>query len=312
MFKNEIIIIVITLWLIFSVPAFSQKFNPEKYHGQPQSVMKIKIASASFLPVKWEKEKNWRDIEYYVRKAAGEYGADVIVTPEGVLEGYVINEVNREEDAEKKNKLRELFFDLGEPMDGPYIAKTCRLVDELNIFLVFCFLERRDGLLFNTAVLIDPDGDIIGRYSKTHFAQGYEINPDFYRPGSDYPVFDTPFGKAGILICYDRQPPEPARILALKGAQILFLPSYGSYDAGEGWNTALLRTRAYENRFPLIFCHPMQSMLISRHGKVEASGRSGEIVSCEVDLSPDYIKDRFRNRRPETYGEMTEKERLQK
>jgi len=300
-------VIISLIHLVIGLPlSYAQNVNLEKYKGHPQIITKLRVASASVLPNKWEKEINWRRIEKMVKKAALDGGADLVVTPEGVLEGYVVNEVNREQDRTKKSKLMEKFIQLGEPINGPYIKKATKLADELDIYLILGFLERCDQFLYNTAILIDPDGVIIGKYSKTHFAQGYEANPDFYNAGDDYPIFETPFGKVGILICYDRQLPEPARILSLKGAQVLFVPSYGSYNNWDGWNTTLMRTRAYENRLPVIFCHPYQSLLITEKGEIKAMGDSGEIVYYEINTAPERYKDRFSNRRPTTYIQLVE------
>ena len=273
----------------------------EKLKGESQTINKVRIASASILPEKWNKPVNWLRIETQVQRAAVEGSADVVVTPEGILEGYVINEVNAETDPIEKKILEAKLLKVAEPLDGTFITKARQLSRELQIHLILGFLEKRKRRIYNTAILIDPDGDIIGRYSKTHFAQGYETNPDFYTPGDDYPVFDTQFGKVGMLICYDRQLPEPARILAIKGAQVLFVPAYGSYTDANGWNTVLLRARAYENRVPLIFCNPFQSLLIDRHGDVKAIGKAGDIVYIDIDTSPDKYNGRFRNRRPKTY-----------
>ena len=107
-----------------------------------------------------------------------------------------------------------------------------------------------------------------------------------------------------MMICYDRQLPEPARILSLKGAQVLFVPSYGSYTDKDGWNSVLLRTRAYENKVPLVFCHPFQSILIDRDGDIRAMGNANEIVYYEINTAPDKYTGRFRNRRPKTYDEL--------
>jgi len=293
----------IVLLLIWS-RAFGQNFRFAKYKDAAQSITRLRVASAAVLPEKWKKELNWRRTEKLVTQAAVDGGALLVVAPEGVLEGYVINEVNREQNPEVKQKLIQDFLSLGEPMDGQYIKKACALSEKLGIYFAFGFLERNERGLFNTAILIDPQGDIIGKYSKTHFAQGYQINPEFYRPGDEYPVFDTPFGKVGILICYDRQLPEPARILALKGAQVLLVPSYGSYTDPNGWNTALMRTRAYENRCPVVFCNPFQSLLIGANGDLKAIGNAGEVAYYEIDTSPDRYKDRFANRRPATYQEI--------
>jgi predicted amidohydrolase len=303
--KNSIIHFLLFLAMIISFSGFSQKLNSTKYENTGQSITKIRVASASVLPKKWDKAQNWERIERLVRRAATEGDANVVVTPEGALDGYVINEVNAEKDPQKRKKLIEKFISLAESVDGPYLKKACTLSDELDIFLVLGLLEKEGETLFNSAILIDPDGDIIGRYSKTHFAQGYTINPTCYTPGDQYPVFQTPFGKVGIMICYDRQLPEPARILSIKGAQVLFVPSYGSYTDKDGWNSVLLRTRAYENHVPLVFSHPFQSLLINDHGDIRAMGKTNEIVYYDINTSPERYDDRFKNRRPYTYGELT-------
>ncbi|XOV92896.1 MAG: carbon-nitrogen hydrolase family protein [Bacteroidota bacterium] len=297
-----------TLLILMAISAtgesFGQAIDLNKYESSGQTEYYVRIASASVLPKKWDKAWNWSRIESLVRKAATEGGAQVVVTPEGALDGYVINEVNAKT-GEEKEMLTKKFIELAEPLDGPFIDKARRLADELEIYFVLGFLELEGTTTYNTAILIDPEGEIIGKYSKTHFAQGYTINPSCYVPGTQYPVFQTPFGKVGMMICYDRQLPEPARILALNGAQILFVPSYGGYTDKDGWNTVLLRTRARENEVPLIFSHPFQSLLINASGNINAMGNSNEVVYYEINTSPDRYEGRFKNRRPETYEALT-------
>lgn len=282
---------------------YSQQINYSKY--SEQTINRVRIASVSVLPKKWDKETNWQRIERLVRKAANEGDAQVVVTPEGVLEGYVINEVNAEKDNAKKQELVDQFIKLAEPLDGTYMKKASLLADELNIYLVLGCLQKEGDNVYNAAILFDPDGDIIGKYSKTHFAQGYTINPSCYTAGEDYPVFQTPFGKVGMMICYDRQLPEPARILSLKGAQILFVPSYGGYSDKDGWNSVMLRTRAYENNVPLVFSHPFQSLLIDEDGDIRAMCNANEVVYYELNTSPERYEGRFKNRKSESYGELT-------
>lgn len=302
--NNALYFLLIFTATLMNVDSFGQKFDLGKFKNDDQTITRIRIASASVVPKKWDKETNWNRIERLVREAALEGGAEVVVTPEGALDGYVINEVNAEKGA-KKAPLVKKFIELAEPLDGPYIKKASALCIELKIYLVLGFLELDNETTYNTCILIDPDGDIIGKYSKTHFAQGYTINPSCYVPGEQYPVFETPFGKVGMMICYDRQLPEPARILALKGAQVLFVPSYGSYTDKDGWNTVLLRTRAYENQTPLIFSHPFQSLLLDEDGDLRAIGKANEVVYYEINTSPGRYAGRFKNRRPETYRELT-------
>ena len=300
--KGRMVLFIMILISLNNSGLWAQSLRLDKYSGVTPTKTRIRVASASVITDKWEKDTNWMRVEKMVTRAAIEGGANVVITPEGALDGYVINEVNSK--SEKDNNIIDRFFTLGEPIDGPYIQKATTLADELNIYFVFGFLEREEKYLYNSAILIDPDGDIIGRYRKTHFAQGYTINPEAYKAGDEFPIFQTSFGKVGILICYDRQLPEPARILALKGAGILFIPSYGSYTDENGWNTIMLRTRARENRVPLVFSHPYQSLLIDKHGDVKVFGTGGNISYYEINLGPDK-NNVMRNRRPDIYGELS-------
>lgn len=307
MFKPSLAYYIVYILLVANVTVVYPKTagSSESAGTAAETLQKksVRIASCSIYPKKWDKAFNWKQIHAFVTRAA-EAGAEVVVTPEGVLEGYVINQVNEVQDPQTKAKLVQQFVDLGEPLHGPYIRKARALADDLSIYLVMGFLEKKDDLLFNSAVLIDPEGNIAGLYRKTHFAQGYTINPSCYQPGNEYPVFDTPFGKVGMMICYDRQLPEPARILALKGARILLAPSYGSYGEDDGWNTILLRTRAYENRCALVFSHPNQSLMIDTKGRLVAKCGANDIIMYTVDTDPMIVQDRFKNRRPTTYSEL--------
>jgi hypothetical protein len=138
----------------------AQSIRFDKYQGKSNTIFSIRIASASIIPDKWEKNTNWLRIERMVNRAAIEGGANVVVTPECVLDGYVINEVNHKLKTKIDKTLLDRFFQLGEQIDGPYIKKASTLADELNIYLIFGFLEREDQALYNTAIMIDPDGDV--------------------------------------------------------------------------------------------------------------------------------------------------------
>jgi len=125
----------LAVMMLYSI-SYAQLLHLEKYKHQTQQLHKVRIASASIIPEKWDKDTNWLRIEKMVRKAVVEGGANVVVTPEGVLEGYVVMEVNREEDPVKKREMIQAFFQLGEPLDGPYIQKARDLADELNVYFV--------------------------------------------------------------------------------------------------------------------------------------------------------------------------------
>jgi len=205
-------------------------------------------------------------IENYVRKAA-ELGAKIVVTPETCLDGYVCHQ---------QGLTHEKFCKLAEPETGPRIARLREVARELDLYLCVGFSELENDQLFNTALLIGPGGETVGKYRKTHgVEQLYEI-------GDELPVFETRHGKVGILICFDRQLPEAARSLAAQGAELILIPSNGMWGR---MNDALLRTRAYENGLFLVFAHPRDGLVIDPGGRVLAANMSvpGQGVGLPTD-----------------------------
>jgi N-carbamoylputrescine amidase len=122
-----------------------------------------------------------------------------------------------------------VYYDYAEEIpDGPTTKRFCDLARELNMVLVLPMYEReQDGILYNTAAVIDADGTYLGKYRKTHIPQVKGFWEKFYfRPGNlGYPIFDTAVGRIGVYICYDRHFPEGWRALGLAGAKIVFNPS---------------------------------------------------------------------------------------
>ncbi|MGD9793795.1 MAG: nitrilase-related carbon-nitrogen hydrolase [Acidimicrobiia bacterium] len=122
-----------------------------------------------------------------------------------------------------------VYYDYAEEIpDGPTTQRFCALAKELHMVLVLPMYEReQDGVLYNTAAVIDADGTYLGKYRKTHIPQVKGFWEKFYfRPGNlGYPIFDTAVGRIGVYICYDRHFPEGWRALGLAGAKIVFNPS---------------------------------------------------------------------------------------
>jgi predicted amidohydrolase len=220
----------------------------------------FQLASLSFVPVKWDKAANLQRIEEMAKQAHAR-GADLIVAPEGAVEGYLINEVLK---SPNRAEMEKRFFDIAEPTDGPAVRRMQTLARSLSVHLVFGFLEKDEDILYNTVVWLDRNGEILHRHRKTQMAQDY-FQPGFYHPGWEIKAFDTEFGRAGIMICFERQIPEVARTLALDGARLILAPSYGS--RGE-WNDHMLQSRARENYSFLVFTHPEQSLMIDPGGEI--------------------------------------------
>lgn len=251
------------------------------------------FAGLSLTPEPWNKEANLAKLERYAREAAAK-GAQVISTPEGFLEGYVGN------DKRTPDLTREKYFAVGESLDGKMLHRVSALARELHIYLLIGFAERRKEEMFNTAVIFAPDGSVASHYSKTHTASDEPFNSK----GAAYPIAETSFGRWGTLICFDRQLPETARTLALKGAQFLLVPSWGGY--GE-MNDQMMRVRAYENGVWLAFVHPHRCLIIDPRGTIIAKneGESDQIVMARITLRADNRQSLIEQRRPELYGEIT-------
>jgi N-carbamoylputrescine amidase len=120
------------------------------------------------------------------------------------------------------------YYDYAEPADGPTVQRFAKLAKELKMVMILpIYEEDMPGVYYNTAVVVDADGLVLGKYRKHHIPNLDRFWEKFYfRPGNlGYPVFDTAVGKVGVYICYDRHFPEGWRELGLNGAQLVFNPS---------------------------------------------------------------------------------------
>jgi N-carbamoylputrescine amidase len=119
-------------------------------------------------------------------------------------------------------------FKLAEPIPGPSTEDFCRLARDRGIVIIASLFERRaPGLYHNSAVVIDADGELVGRYRKMHVPDDPLYYEKFYFAPGDlgFQAFDTRYGRIGVLICWDQWFPEAARLTALAGAQIIFYPT---------------------------------------------------------------------------------------
>jgi N-carbamoylputrescine amidase len=235
------------------------------------------------------------------------------------------------------------FFEWAEPIDGPTVSAMARVARSVGSYVVAPFFERGrlEGEYYNSAVLIDPDGNLVpGRLPDGREVEAYRKNAIssyawdghlndekwYFRDGDGFPVFETRFGPVGLLICYDRWYPEAWRVLSLQGAVAVFV-----VNASEGYVSDMfvpsMRTCAAQNvlfavsvnragteRVADVETHYYgRSCIVGPRGEVlaEAGGDEPDVtISAEVDIAK-VAEDRrrlwvFRDRRPELYGLLAE------
>ena len=235
----------------------------------------ITVSAISLKPTKWEKASNAEKLEAFC-VAAAKTGPQLILAPEGVLEGYVVMDVI------EGRATPEAMLEIAEPLDGVYIQRFRHLARQLKTCLCFGFAERRGTSdVYNSAVFIDTHGDICGTYHKTQFAEGTHPSWNFNCIGETIRAFDTPFGRAGILICNDRWNPLIARTLVLDGAQFLLIPSYGS--KGKAQNRTVL-ARARENGVPIAEANVGMNLIISKGEIVAYKWGNDQITTATIDI----------------------------
>jgi predicted amidohydrolase len=255
---------------------------------------------------------------------AAKAGAELVVFPETSLQGYPAV-LTRDEEQD----VLLSAYDAAEPLDGPRVAELVTAAGDLGIHVVFGMTERgpRPGVIYNTAVLAGPGG-VIGSYRKVHVGITEQV---IWSRGRQWPVFDTPLGRIGMLICYDQAWPESCRELTLGGAELLVMSTAWSLRAGEPSPSESLsaeqyllygRARAVENQRWFIssnFTGPLggltffgHSQIIDPLGRVVAETGSApeqSMVLADIGvrggIEAAQARSRgprlWRDRRPETY-----------
>lgn len=264
-------------------------------------------------PTLLDPEKNLEKVIDLISQASS-LGTQVTVFPECTLTGYVLSL----EEAEA----------FSEPIPGPATDRILEACRETGSFVAIGMLEKdQAGNVFNTAVLIGSNG-ILGKYRKTHLpflgvdrflSAGTSINGPF----------DTPIGKIGLLICYDLRFPEPIRVLALKGAHVVLLPTAWPHTATL-YPEYMAQSRSSENSLYLVAANRIgqergtrylgRSVITGPNGEklAEGSHNKEELITAEIDPSRsddkkriftagEYELDLFEDRRPELYHSLSDK-----
>lgn len=282
---------------------------------------RITVAAAQLGPSSEDKKDVVVRMERLMEEAA-DRRVDMIAFPELALTPFFPNRLERD---------NEGWFD---ELPGPLTERLFGIAKDAGIVVVFPYGER-DGIShYNSALVVDADGRVLGKYRKVHIPAYFPSKRPggtgsferlYFAPGNlGFPVFETARGRVGVQICYDRMFPEGSRILGLKGAEVVFFPHnyalYGYEYRGQAWGR-FKQARCYENGFFGVVPNKAgqegprdnagRSMIISPLGGeivAEGTGDREELVTAEIDLD-DVAEARkrlpfWRDRRPEVYGDL--------
>ena len=234
------------------------------------------------------------------------------------------------------------LFDLAEPIPGPSTTFYCELAKKLGVVIVASLFEKRaPGLYHNTAVVIESNGEIVGKYRKMHIPDDPAYYEKFYFTPGDmgfHPI-QTSVGKLGVLVCWDQWYPEAARLMAMQGAEVLIYPTaigYADNDTPEeqqrqrmAWQT-VMRGHAVANGLPVIAVNRVgfepdpsgqtagiqfwgTSFVAGPQGEIiyEASTDDEESIVVEMDMDRSEQVRRWwpflRDRRIDAYGDITKR-----
>ena len=280
--------------------------------------MRSLIAAAVQIACSDDIEDNVTRIEGHVREAARR-GAKLVVLQE-LFEGiYFCMDKERRHDARAR------------PLAGhPTVARMAALAREAGVVLPVSLFERDGERLFNTLVMIDADGSVVGHYRKSHIPDSPGYSEKFYFADGDtgFRVFETAAGKIGAAVCWDQWFPEAARAMVLMGAEVLIYPTaIGSEPSWAGWDSRdhwqrVMQGHAGANLTPVIAANRIgveqgETCAVTFYGSsfitdhtgaklAEADRVSEGVITAALDLDAIAEARRnwgvFRDRRPDLYG----------
>jgi omega-amidase len=277
---------------VVGIGATSTYAKPNEDHREGNNAIRsnIRVAQIKVYPEKGKMEVNHRKLMDILNEIEKKEDVDVVVTPEGFLDGYV----STEKSVSKEDMVKYAI----DPLTSPFAAAISKWARWNKAWVIYgCTRKANDGI-FNTALIYNRTGRLVGMYDKLHL-QTHDYK---YTPGKHLNVYESDFGLFGVMICADRRWPETARTLTLKGARVIFNPTYGMHG---DLNLCMMRTRAYENGIYIVFTHPGQSLITNYKGAVVCNNTDEKktYTVTEIDLSkaPANKGGHIVDRRPDVY-----------
>lgn len=209
-----------------------------------------------------------KSIEQFVETIARTVppGTDVILLPEGAT---VIGTGKK-------------YEEIAETIPGPTSLRLAQVARERKAYIAVGIYEREGVAIYNTAILLDRQGRLAGKYRKVYLPRE-EVEAGV-TPGAGYPVFDTDFGRVGLMICWDLQYSDPAKQLARQGAELILMPIWGG-------NETLAKARAIENHVYLVSSgYDFPTMIINPEGEILARAPAkGTAATATLDLAKRWV-----------------------
>ncbi len=246
-------------------------------------------ACAQFAITPMAAHENVQRCVHWIERAVKENDAKLVVLPETITTGFV------------PGCSPEELWDKVDALPGALSEPIGQVARNLGVFIVFPTYERgvQRGIVYNSAALVTPQGDIAAVYRKTHlFPTERRAAGGWSTPGKQALVVETELGNIGLSVCYDGDFPELYRVMAIKGAEVFVRPSalLRSFEIWETTNKA----RAYDNHVYMLACNSIgpdaggnyyfgHSMIVSPIAQVLALARGTEEIIA-VELDPDPIK----------------------
>ncbi|MFY9241268.1 MAG: carbon-nitrogen hydrolase [Roseovarius sp.] len=273
--------------------------------------MKVTVA-ATQMACSRDYEANIAKADALIRAAAGA-GAQIILPQEAfALHEFQFMEMGPE------------WFAHAEPLDGPTVSHMRALARDLSVVIPCNIWEKANHAYYNTNVIIDATGDVLGHYRKSHIPLGLPgcYEKVYSNPGdTGLMAYQTAYGKIGAGVCWDQWFPESARIMALKGAGILFFPSAIGSDCHDHWEV-VMRGHAGANVMPLVCSNRVGREVgtlgeVTFFGQAFIAGPRGDVLARADKTSDTFVTQEFdlaeiaemrahwglfRDRRPDLYG----------
>lgn len=259
--------------------------------------MGLKLSIIQMPVTSGKPEENWARAVLLVQEAK-RYESQVVLLPELWFEGYALEKAEA----------------LASPLGKGIFERIAALARENDLYVIGSTLEKKDGKFYNTATIFTPSGEMAGVYRKAHlFAPMGER--DWLEAGHRAPVFELPWGRTALAICYDLRFPELFRSYALKGTEVVFIPAQWPRARIDHWRL-LLRARAVENQMFVVGCNRVgesNGILFGGHSAVYGpwgeliveGGEEDIILTATIDLSRvREVRESFpvlQDRRPEVY-----------